>query len=96
MSTAEVAGQPMFRKNWPPGQPVRQPTGEGEFDVELIDQVREMGIDIVSVDDPAQATQGGIWVVGSRDPETGLLSGAVTAGTHSRISMSDSGLVEAH
>ena len=55
-----------------------------------------MGIDIVSVDDPAQATEGGIWVVGSRDPETGLLSGAVTAGTHSRISMSDSGLVEAH
>ena len=96
MSTAEVARQPMFRKNWPPGQPVRQPAGEGEFDVELIDQVREMGIDIVSVDDPAQATEGGIWVVGSRDPETGLLSGAVTAGTHSRISMSDSGLVEAH
>ncbi len=49
---------------------------------------------------PVSATQssshGGLWVVGGNDPATGLKTGAVTAGTHSRINPSDTGLVEAY
>ncbi|MFC2165977.1 gamma-glutamyltransferase, partial [Acidobacteriota bacterium] len=73
-----AAEQPMFRKNWPPGVPLRQPVGEGEFTREILEAVRSMGIELEIVEDKANASHGGSWVVIIVDPESGELKGAVT------------------
>ncbi|MDE0349074.1 MAG: gamma-glutamyltransferase [Gammaproteobacteria bacterium] len=97
MSPEEAGAQPMFYKQWPPGQPVRQLVGgEGNFTAALLAEVRARGIDIEATTDPAQVTSGGIWVVGARDPETGVLGGAVTAGMHTGGAGDFAGLVEAY
>ena len=97
MSPEEAGAQPMFYKQWPPGQPVRQLVGgEGNFTAALLAEVRARGIDIEATTDPAQVTSGGIWVVGARDPETGVLGGAVTAGMHTGGASDFAGLVEAY
>ena len=97
MSPAEIKKQPAFFKNWPPGQPVRLMTDQpGFFSSDLLNAVNARGIDIKPTDDPAKVTSGGIWVVGSQNPDTGLKSGGVTSGWHSRVSASDAGLVEAY
>lgn len=97
MSPEEAGAQPMFYKQWPPGQPVRQLVGgEGNFAAELLADVRARGIQIEATTDPAQVTSGGIWVVGARDPKTGALSGAVTAGMRTGGASDLAGLVEAY
>ena len=97
MTPDETLQQPMFRKNWPPGQPVRQPIGEGAFPCEVLAAVKAKGIDIEPVEDPAQATAGGIWVVAARDSVSGGLNGAVTIDTaHAAVSDDYSGLIEAY
>ncbi len=95
LTPAEIGATPMFRKNWPPGQPVRQPVGEGEFTRDMLAEISAMGIDIVPAEDPATATHGGIVVLGGWNTETDRYEGAVTSGSHSRINMSNTGLVEA-
>ncbi len=97
MSPEEAGAQPMFYKQWPPGQPVRQLVGgQGNFATELLAEVRARGIDIEATTDPARVTSGGIWVVAARDPETGVLSGAVTAGMRTGGVTDYAGLVEAY
>lgn len=97
MSPEEAGMQPMFYKQWPPGQPVRQLVGgEGNFAAELLADVRARGIDIEPTTDPAQMTSGGIWVVGARDAETSVLSGTVTAGMRTEGAGDFAGLVEAY
>ncbi len=70
--------------------------GEGNFTRVLLAKVRARGIDIEATSDPGRATVGGFWVVGARDPETGLLSGTVTAGMRTAGTGGFGGLVEAY
>ena len=65
---------------WPPGLPLRQPVGEGEFIREILEAVRSMGIDLEIVEDRTKASHGGAWVAVTVDPETGELKGGLTAG----------------
>ena len=82
MDSKNAAEQPQFRKNWPPGLPLRQPVGKGEFSRELLETVRSLGIDLKIVEDKMKASQGGFWVAVTIDPETGLLKGGLTPGTN--------------
>ena len=93
----ELKRKPMFSKPWPPGQPVRLLTGgEGNFSEDMLAEMRARGIDLESTNDPFEVTAGGWWVVGTRDPETGVLSGAVASGVDLGIEGEDFGLVEAY
>ncbi len=96
MSPERAVIPPMFRKNWPPGIPVRQPLGEGEFSADVLDAVRARGIDIMGVEDPAQATLGSMFVSAGKNYQSGVNSGGVTMGArHSRLMRDSSGLIEA-
>ncbi len=96
MSPDEAAEQPMFRKNWPPGIPLRQPVGDGEFSQEILAAIRELGIDVVPVTDHSQASHGGMFVSAGKDPESGEVRGGVSQSTHSRVTSSLDGLVQAY
>lgn len=67
---------PQLRKKWPYDQPLRQPTGDGQFDRDLLEAVRDLGMDLEIVEDAATAGFGGYWVGVRRDPGTGQLQGA--------------------
>ena len=92
----DAAVQPMFRKNWPPGVPLRQPLGEGEFTAETIAAVQARGIDIEAVEDPVMATHGSIFVGAGQNPASGNLQGGVTSGTHAKIILDNTGLIQAY
>lgn len=95
MTPEQAAQQPLFFKNWPPGEPVRLLADRpGTFSSALLQAVRSKGIDIEATEDPSRVTSGGSWVVAARSPKSGAMSGAVTSGTHSRIASSDTGLVQ--
>ncbi len=91
----EAALQPMFRKNWPPGVPLRQPQGEGEFEADIIKAVRDLGIDITSVEDPDQATHGSVFV-GAGTARSGQLEGGITSGTHAKYILDSTGLIQGY
>ncbi len=79
----QLVSLPMFRKNWPPGPPVRQPANDG-FPADVITAVNAMGIDIEQAAEGERPSLGGNLVVGSVNPSTGLREGAVTRGDVSR------------
>ena len=92
----DAAVQPMFRKNWPPGVPLRQPLGEGEFPPATLAAVKAHGIDIEAVEDPSRATSGSVFVGAGTNPETGKLEGGVTSGTHAKMILDSTGLIQAY
>ncbi len=82
MEPAEAAVQPRIRKKWPTFDPLRQPYGApGEYSLEILEAVRDMGMDIVPTPAGNPASFGGAWVGVRIDPETGVLQGARTGGT---------------
>ncbi len=82
MDPAEAAVQPRIRKKWPTFNPLRQPYGApGEYSLEILEAVRDMGMDIVPTEPGTPASFGGAWVGVRIDPETGVLQGARTPGT---------------
>ena len=91
----DAAFQPMFRKNWPPGVTLRQPLGKGEFEPDIIEAVREKGIDIAGVEDPSQATHGSIFV-GAGAARSGQLEGGITSGTHAKYILDSTGLIQGY
>ena len=91
----QAAIQPMFRKNWPPGITLRQPLGEGEFEAAIIDAVRQKGIDIAGVEDPSQATHGSIFV-GAGTSRSGQLEGGITSGSHAKLILDSTGLIQGY
>ncbi len=80
MDPRTAAEQPQLRKNWPPNVPLRQPVGDRQFSRELLEAVRDMGIEMEIVTELSQASQGGSWVAVVRDPDTGQLWGGLTRG----------------
>jgi gamma-glutamyltranspeptidase/glutathione hydrolase len=68
--------RPQIRKKWPYDQPLRQPTGPGEFARSILESVQTLGMDLVIPDDPGGAGFGGYWAGVRVDPETGRLQGA--------------------
>ena len=80
MDPAEAASQPRIRKKWPTFDPLRQPYGLGEFSLEILEAVRDMGMDIVPTEAGSPASFGGAWVGVRIDPETGVMQGGRTPG----------------
>ena len=82
MDPAEAAVQPRIRKKWPTFNPLRQPYGgPGEYSLEILEAVRDMGMDIEPTPMGAPASFGGAWVGVRIDPESGVLQGGRTPGT---------------
>ncbi len=72
-----AAEKPQIRKNWPAEEPLRLPSGDGEFPEEVLAAVQEMGLDLEIVSDPKGASFSGYWVGIRLDPESGSLEGGV-------------------
>ncbi len=82
MEPAQAAAQPRIRKKWPTFDPLRQPYGApGEYSLEILEAVRDMGMDIEPTPPGSPASFGGAWVGVRIDPETGVRQGARTPGT---------------
>ena len=79
----ELGDYPMFRKNWPPGPPVRQPANDG-FSAEVIEAVKAMGIAIEQTDGDPTPSLGGNLVAAGVDDATSRRVGTVTRGDLSR------------
>ena len=69
--------KPQIRKNWPAEEPLRLPSGEGGFPVNVLTAVQEMGLNLEIVSDPKDASFPGYWVGIRIEPETGALEGGV-------------------
>ena len=69
--------KPQIRKNWPVEEPLRLPSGEGEFPEEILAAVQGMGLNLEIVSDPRDASFSGYWVGIRIDPESGKLQGGV-------------------
>lgn len=82
LNPKEAAESPKFYKNWPPGLPLRQPVGPGQFPRKILESLISMGIDLEIVDDPSRASLSGTWVAITIDPLTGKIYGGVTPGTN--------------
>jgi gamma-glutamyltranspeptidase len=82
MEPAEAAVQPRIRKKWPTFNPLRQPYGgPGEYTLEILEAVRDMGMDIEPTPMGSPASFGGVWVGVRVDPVTRIKQGARTPGT---------------
>jgi gamma-glutamyltranspeptidase/glutathione hydrolase len=82
MEPAEASVQPRIRKKWPTFNPLRQPYGgPGEYTLEMLEAVRDMGMDIEPTPMGSPASFGGAWVGVKVDPVTGVKQGARTPGT---------------
>jgi gamma-glutamyltranspeptidase/glutathione hydrolase len=79
MDAPTAAMQPQFRRAWPPGEPLRQPLGDGEFTRTLLEAVRALGIDLEVVEDRGLASSAGSWVGVTIDPVSGELRGGLTS-----------------